>query len=44
MKKMLYTGVMTTLVVSGWMSFTGGCIIDDPHISIPLQAIARVLP
>ena len=44
-KKILsYPGVMTALFVSGWMSFIGGCIIDDPRISIPLQAIARVLP
>ncbi len=44
-KKILsYPGVMTALVVLGWILFFGGCIIDDPRISIPLQAIARGLP
>ena len=44
-KKILsYPDVMTALVVLGWMSFIGGYIIDDPLISILLQAIARTLP
>ena len=32
------------LVVSSCISFIGGCLIDDPLISVPLQAIARILP
>ncbi len=43
-KTLSYPGVMTALVVLGWMSFIGGYIIDDPRISILLQAIARALP
>lgn len=44
-KKILsYPGVMNALVVLGCMSFIGGYIIDDPRISILLQAIARALP
>ena len=36
--------VNLVFVVLGWISFLGGCLIDDPLISVPLQAIARVLP
>ncbi len=44
-KKILsYPGVMTALVVLGWGALIVAGIVDDPSISIPLQAIARALP
>jgi hypothetical protein len=34
----------TALVVLGWVSFLVGLAVKQPAISIPLRAIARVLP
>ena len=39
-----YTGLTTALVVFGWFSFVGGLLTEHPLVSIPLLAIARVLP
>ncbi len=37
-------GLSTALVVIGWVSFLAGQITDVPIVSVPLMAIARVLP
>ncbi len=38
-------GHSTALVVIGWLSFLIGCSTSSiPYVSIPLLAIARVLP
>ena len=39
-----YTGQTTALVVIGWISFFVGQLTELPLGSIPLLAIARVLP
>ena len=39
-----HTMVNLILVVLNWIAFIGGCIIDNPFIFVPLQAIARILP
>lgn len=44
-KKVLqYAGPTTALVVIGWLSFLAGQLTEFPLVSIPLLAIARVLP
>ena len=37
-------GYTTALVVLGWFSFVLGALLSNPWFSIPLKAIARVLP
>jgi hypothetical protein len=37
-------GFTTALVVVGWLSFLIGHLVELPIASIPLKAIARVLP
>lgn len=37
-------GFTTALVVVGWLSFLVGHLVELPLVSIPLKAIARVLP
>jgi hypothetical protein len=37
-------GFTAALVVLGWLSFLIGHLIEVPLVSIPLKAIARVLP
>lgn len=37
-------GHATALVVLGWFSFVLGALLSNPWYSIPLKAIARVLP
>jgi len=37
-------GCKAALVVLGWLSFILGQLIELPLVSIPLKAIARVLP
>ena len=32
------------VVFLGWVAFFGGVLIEAPAISLPLEAIARVLP
>ena len=39
-----YAGHTTALVVIGWISFLAGQLTEFPLVSIPLLAIARVLP
>lgn len=39
-----YAGPTTALVVIGWLSFLVGQLMEFPLVSIPLLAIARVLP
>ncbi len=39
-----YTGHLTALVAIGWFSFLAGQLTELPLVSIPLLAIARVLP
>ena len=39
-----YAGHTTALVVIGWFSFLAGQLTELPLFSIPLMAIARVLP
>lgn len=39
-----YAGHMTALVAIGWFSFLVGQLSELPLVSIPLLAIARVLP
>ncbi len=44
-KKVLqYAGHTTALVVIGWFSFLVGQLTELPLATIPLLAIARVLP
>lgn len=38
------SGFTTALVVVGWLSFVIGNLVEFPLVSIPLKAIARVLP
>ena len=37
-------GLRTALVLAGWLSFFTGLLVQVPELSIPLLAIARVLP
>ena len=37
-------GLTTALVAIGWLSFVAGVLLQTPLLSIPLLAIARVLP
>ena len=37
-------GFTTALVAIGWLSFVVGLLLADPLLSIPLLALARVLP
>lgn len=37
-------GFTTALVVVGWLSFLTGHLVEVSLVSIPLKAIARVLP
>ena len=37
-------GFTAALVVFGWISFVVGYLVELPFVSIPLKAIARVLP
>lgn len=37
-------GRSTALVVIGWVLFVAGLLCGNPHVSIPLLAVARVLP
>lgn len=37
-------GHSTALVVIGWVLFVAGSLLSSPHVSIPLLAVARVLP
>lgn len=37
-------GLTTALVAIGWLSFVVGALTQSPLLSIPLLAIARVLP
>jgi hypothetical protein len=37
-------GYSTALVAFGWLSLVLGALLGNPWFSIPLQAIARVLP
>lgn len=37
-------GFTTALVVLGWLTFVIGHLVEAPVVSIPLKAIARVLP
>ena len=37
-------GLTTALVAMGWLSFVVGALVQSPWLSIPLLAIARVLP
>lgn len=37
-------GRKTALVVIGWIAFFAGVLSSTPTVSIPLMAIARVLP
>ena len=39
-----YAGHTTALVTIGWFSFLVGQLTELPLVSIPLLAIARVLP
>ena len=39
-----YAGHTTALVAIGWFSFLAGQLTELPLFSIPLLAIARVLP
>lgn len=39
-----HTGLTTALVVFGWLSFLVGLLNEQPLVSIPLLAVARVLP
>ena len=39
-----YAGHTTALVAIGWFSFLVGQLTELPLVSIPLLAIARVLP
>ena len=39
-----HPGFPTALVVCGWLSFLVGQLTEHPLVSIPLLAIARVLP
>jgi len=39
-----HPGLTTALVVFGWFSFLVGLLTEHPLVSIPLLAIARVLP
>ncbi len=39
-----YAGQTTALVTIGWFSFLVGQLTELPLVSIPLLAIARVLP
>ena len=43
-KKLLFTGFQTALVVVGWLAFFAGFFIEDPTIGLILQTVARVLP
>ena len=43
-KVQTYAGQMPALVVIGWFSFLVGQLAELPLVSIPLLAIARVLP
>ena len=39
-----YAGHTAALVAIGWVSFIAGQLTELPLVSIPLLAIARVLP
>ena len=38
------SGLKTALEALGWISFLFGLAISNPFVSIPLLAVARVLP